>query len=70
MQVNCKLEDSDLIRSKIRVFAVESYKRRIKRKETSLLDDCYFGSSWIVAQQLGLETESSASGVSAVKHLP
>ena len=33
-------------------------------------DDYYFGSSWIAAQQLGLETKSSARGISAVKHLP
>ena len=59
--------------SKIRVFAVESYKRGIKRKETSLLGYYYFGSSWIAAQraaqQLGLETKSSANRISAVKHL-
>jgi len=33
----------------------------------------YFGSTWIAAQcaaqQLGLETESSANRISAVKHL-
>ena len=31
------------------------------------MDYDYFGSSWIAAQQLGLETESSANRISAVK---